>query len=179
MRLSTTETLPRLVGALLLALVATFGLSACGDDAVDGEVPGVEDVLPTDEPAEEPTEDAPEEPAYDGAYDNTFRQGIDDHVDKTVALTGEVEKVISDNAFTLAGNGGTEALLVVGADPTTGLEPGAEVTVTGVVHKAFDLPAVEDEIDVDFDDDTVFQGFDRDPYIQATTVETSTGGATP
>jgi hypothetical protein len=173
----------RLVATLLIAVLAGFGLSACGDDSDNGigdlgvqDTDGPNDTLQT--PSERPSQKASDKPDYVGSYDTKFRAWVDQNDDATVAVTGKVEKVISDNAFTLAGQGNDEDLLVVGADKVSGLQAGRTVTVTGDVHKAFNLPEVEDDIKVDFEDDNVFQGFDRDPYVEATMVDTSTT-ATP
>jgi hypothetical protein len=174
----------RLISALLFAALATFGLAACGDDSGKGmndlglqDTQGPNDTVQT--PTQEPTEKTDSAPDYEGPYDAKFRAWVNDNDDSTVAVTGNVEQVISENAFTLAGEGDSEDLLVVGADKVSGLQAGSAVTVTGTVHKAFNLPGVEDDIHVDFEDDNVLQGFDRDPYVEATQVDTSAPAATP
>ncbi len=182
---TTTPSGPgRFVPALLLALVATFGLSACGDDSRDGmndlglqDTQGPNDTIQT--PTQEPTDRTETAPDYEGPYDAKFRAWVDDNDESTVEVSGNVEQVISDNAFTLAGEGDTEDLLIVGADKVTGLQAGSAVTVTGTVHKAFNLPGVEDDIHVDFEDDSILQAFDRDPYVEAAQVDTTAPAATP
>lgn len=185
MQTHTTRTKRRLIPTLLLALVATLGLAACGDDGDnDGlndlgvqDTNGPNDTLQT--PTQEPTEQNEGAPDYEGPYDAKFRSWVNDNDEGTVAVSGNVEQVISDNAFTLAGEGDNEDLLVVGADKVAGLQTGSAVTVTGTVHKAFNLPGVEDDIHVDFEDDNVLQGFDRDPYVEAAQVDTAAPAATP
>jgi len=175
----------RLISAILLAALATFGLAACGNDSGDGMNDlGLKDnsQRPTDAmqtPTQEPTKRSDSAPDYEGPYDAKFRAWVNDNDDSTVAVTGNVEKVISENAFTLAGEGDSEDLLVVGADKVSGLQAGSAVTVTGTVHKAFNLPGVEDDIHVDFEDDNVLQGFDRDPYVEAAQVDTTAPATTP
>jgi len=158
--------------ALLLALVATFGLAACGP-----HTQGPNDTIQT--PTREPTESTGTTPDYEGPYDAKFRAWVDNNDDSTVVVSGNVDQVISDNAFTLAGEGDREDLLVVGADRVTGLQAGSDVSVTGTVHKAFNLPGVEDDIHVDFEDDSILQAFDRDPYVEAAQVDTAAPAATP
>jgi len=174
----------RLIPTLLLAALATFGLTACGDDSGDGmnglgpqDTQGPNDTLQT--PTQAPTDKTEGVPDYEGPYDAKFRSWVKDNDDATVAVSGNVEQVISDNAFTLAGEGDSEDLLVVGADKVADLQTGSAVTVTGTVHKAFHLPGVEDDIHVDFEDDNVLQGFDRDPYVEAAQVDTAAPAATP
>jgi hypothetical protein len=168
----------RLVTTLLLALVAAFGMAACGDKSIDGGMSdlGVQDTQGPNDTIQTPTEPPQkrdEKPGYVGLYDTQFRRWVNDNEDSTVVVTAKVEKVISDNAFTLAGAGDTEDLLVLGADKFTGLRSGTPVVVTGKVHKAFNLPMVEDDIHVNFENDSVLQAFDRDPYVEATRVDTS------
>jgi hypothetical protein len=171
------------IAAVLFAALASFGLAACGDDS-DGGLNdlGVQDTNGPNDTLQTPTQtpsDKMSKPDYTGPYNAKFRDWVNDNDDSTVTVTGNVEKVINDNAFTLAGEGNTEDLLVVGADTVSGLKSGSSVTVTGNVHKAFNLPVVEDDIKVNFEDDAVFQGFDRDPYVEATAVDTAAPAATP
>ena len=172
MRNITTSGQRRSFPALLLALFATFGLAACAD-----HTQGPNDTLQT--PTQVPTDRTPSAPDYEGPYDARFRAWVDNNDDSTVVVSGNVDQVISDNAFTLAGEGDKEDLLVVGADKVTGLQAGGAVIVTGTVHKAFNLPGVQDDIHVDFEDDSILQAFDRDPYVEAAKVDTSAPAATP
>lgn len=165
--ITTHTTAGRLASYLLAALVGLGSLSACGDDVnppgIDG--PGMQTgpTVPADPPESEDAMDT-----YTGPNDAKFRAWADDHEGAEVAVDATVEKVLNQNAFTLAGEDGAEALLVVDKGAIEKLKAGDTVTVKGIVHKAFDLPVVEDQISVDFDDDTVFEGFDRDPYIVST-----------
>jgi hypothetical protein len=172
MRNITTSGHGRSFPAMLLALVATFGLAACGS-----HTQGPNDTIQT--PNREPTDTTGTTPDYEGPYDAKFRAWVDNNDDSMVVVSGNVEQVISDNAFTLAGEGDKEDLLVVGADKVTGLQAGGAVSVTGTVHKAFNLPGVEDAIHLDFEDNSILQAFDRDPYVEAAQVDTAAPAATP
>lgn len=159
------------VAALVLALFASLGLAACGnDDSGDKNDITLPNTIPgntKDTATHEMSDDA----TYEGPYDAKFRDWVNDNDEAKATVTAHVKEVIGDNAFTLAGTEDDgEDLLVVDPKGTTGLQPGVEVTVTGTVHKAFDLPFVEDEVKVDFENDADFKGFDRDPYLQAKTV---------
>ena len=167
---TNTEGLGRVLAGMLIATSAACGLAACaGDD--DGTAPPAEhSAPPAATHSATPSDGASSQPAYKGAYDAKFREWAGEHEDSVVALTGTVKNVVNDNAFTLAGENDAEDFLVVSKDNTQGLTAGGKVSVRGVVHKAFDLPGVEDNIDVDFDDDDVFEGFDRDPYIVASNI---------
>lgn len=184
MRIITASGPSGFISALLLALVTMFGLAACGDDSRAGmndlglqDTQGPNDTLQT--PTQVPTDRTAGAPDYEGPYDARFRAWVNKNDDSTVAVSGTVEQVISDNAFTLAGEGDNEDLLVVGAAKVTGLQAGSAVAVTGTVHRAFNLPGVEDDIHVDFEDASILQAFDRDPYVEATQVDTSAPAATP
>jgi hypothetical protein len=165
-----TEGLGRVLAGMLIATAVAFGLAACGDNADRGEAPG-NGMSPSAATQNTPSDDD-ENRTYNGAYDKKFRDWAGDHEDAIVTLTGTVKTVVNGNAFTLAGEDGAEDFLVVSKDVSKGLTSGSDVSITGIVHKAFDLPAVKDEIDVDFDDDTVFEGFDRDPYVVASNIST-------
>lgn len=146
--------------ALVAALVVSFGVTACGDNGEVIENPGL--TTHTNSPS------SPEaKPSYSGTNDAKFSHWIDDHEDAKVTVTGQVKTVLSENAFTLAGETGADDLLVVGENKISNLKAGDRVAVVGAVHKAFDLPVVEDTIHVNFNDPTPFQGFEHAPYIQA------------
>lgn len=160
------------VAGAVLALTAGLGLASCGnDDAGDKDDISMPNTVPGMDDSDQKASNDASDDAYEGPYNAKFREWANDHDEATASVTANVKKVIGGNAFTLASTeDDSEDLLVVDTKGTTGLQAGVEVTVTGTVHKAFDLPFVEDEIDVDFENDVDFKGFDRDPYIQAKTV---------
>jgi hypothetical protein len=162
----------RLVAGVLAATVATFGLAACGDNADRAEPPANNSTSPSAAAQNPHANETDEHPTYNGPYDAKFRDWADDHEDAIVTLTGSVKTVVNDNAFTLAGKNGADDFLVVSEDVSKGLAAGSDISITGVVHKAFDLPEVEDEIKVNFNNPTPFKGFDRDPYVVASNIST-------
>lgn len=158
---------------LTLGVIVGFGLTACGWSDHGGNS-GIETQETAPAPASVPETQpaASATPAYDGPYNATFRSWVNTHAESNVAISGKVGAVISDNAFTLAGKGDDEDLLIV-TPRVTSLPTGVRVKVTGMVRKAFDLPLVEDDIEVKFEDGAAFRSFDRDPYVRATQVEPS------
>jgi hypothetical protein len=156
---------------MLIATAVAFALAACGNGSDRAEAPH-NSMSPSASTPNTPSDDTDENPTYNGPYDKKFRDWAGDHEGAIVTLTGTVKTVVNGNAFTLAGEPGAEDLLIVSENVSKGLASDSDVSITGVVHKAFDLPAVKDEINVDFDDDAVFEGFDRDPYVVASNIST-------
>lgn len=158
-----TRPLARTAAGGVLAL-STLSLVACGDTAGPETGTSVEDVQET----------AEDEAAADGPYDSDFYDTVPDLEGETVTVSADVNEVISPESFVIAGTDDTsvDPLLVVGATEVTGLAPDLTVAVTGTVHTAFDLPAVEEELGVDLDD-ALYEDYDQQPYITATGVDTS------
>ena len=156
MKHTTRKQIGRRAG-VTVALIATLGLAGCGGDGDDAAPPVENPVTPVPTQTTAPSDDADTNGTYEGAYDAKFREWAGDHEGATV---------------TLAGENGADDFLVVSKDATLALAAGGKVSVTGVVHKAFDLPGVEDEINIDFSDDDMFEGFDRDPYVVASNITT-------
>lgn len=161
---STTDRTCSIFAGLATALVTSLGVAACGHDA-NGRSPAIKNPGMSTHAA--PTPSAETKPPHSGTNDAKFRHWIDGHEDAPVTVTGHVKTVLTENAFTLAGEHGADELLVVSEDKITNLKAGDSVAVEGAVHKAFNLPVVQDKFHVNFNDPTPFQGFDRDPYIQA------------
>lgn len=164
-----TRPLARRAAAGLVA-VAALALTACGEEDTAGPETGI-DVEDVQEEADE--DDAALEP-YDGPYDTAFADDVDSYVGQEVTVSADVNEVLSTSSFTIAGTDDTdvEELLVVGATEVSGLEPDLAVAVTGTVQEAFDLPAVEDELGVDLDDD-LYTSWEEEPYLVAESVDTS------
>jgi hypothetical protein len=107
--------------------------------------------------------------AYEGAYDEQFLGEIESYDGDTVELEATVQEVLSSEAFTVRGEGVGE-LLVLTTAGTGGLEEDTDVTVTGTLHEAFDLPEVEGDIEEDIDDGA-FARWQETPYVVADSVE--------
>lgn len=153
------------VTAGILAMSA-LGLTACNDDTAGPETgTDVEDIQEEDEAALDP---------YDGPYDTTFYDDIDSYVGEEVTVSADINEVITPSSFVIAGTEDTdvEPLLVVSADEVSGLEKDLTVAVTGTVHEAFDLTTVEEDLETDLDDD-LYDAWDTEPYIEATSIDTS------
>lgn len=95
---------------------------------------------------------------------------LEESAGEEVTVSGTVRQVISPDAFLVGGEGGEQPLLVVNAEPDHSIAEGATVRVTGVVHTALDLPAVEDELGRDLDDADL-TGHGEAPYLVAEAVE--------
>ncbi|WP_432534545.1 hypothetical protein [Kineococcus arenarius] len=147
---------------------AALGLTACGDTAGEEEGTTVEDIQEADDEALQG--EAATTP-YAGAYDGTFYDDVNTYVGQEVTVSAEIDSIVSPQAFIIAGTADTtvDPMLVVGATEVTGLTEGAVVEVTGTVHEALDLPQVEEDTGVDFQDD-LFNDYDAEPYIMATSV---------
>ncbi|MCI2240310.1 hypothetical protein MO973_45810 [Paenibacillus sp. TRM 82003] len=148
---------------------AAFGVAGCSDTAGEEEGTTVEDIQEADD---ESLEGEAAATPYEGAYDGTFYDDVNTYVGQEVTVSAEIDSIVSPQAFIIAGTADTtvDPMLVVGATEVTGLTEGAVVEVTGTVHEAFDLPQVEEDTGVDFQDD-LFNDYDAEPYITATSVE--------
>lgn len=135
------------------AALAVAGVAACSDGGIEGiddETPGVVE--------------------YDGSYDEQFAEEVESYEGDTVQLTGDVQQVVSQDAFTIIGENVGE-LLVVHADAAEGLESGTTVEVTGTLRTSLDLPAVEGYLEEQVDDGA-FAAWDEEPYLEAEQVDT-------
>jgi hypothetical protein len=133
-------------------VLGVVGLAGCGDDETAG----------------------PETSAdVEGVQDEEFWNDVDAWVGKKVTVSAEVNKVISGNAFTIAGDedSDTDELLVVSADVTKVREDSV-VKVTGTVKDGFNAKEVGQELDVE-EDPGIFTGWEGKNYIQASSIDTS------
>lgn len=171
--LATTRTRPLARAAAGTALaIGALSLAACGDTAGPETGTDVEEVQEATE--EEAVDDGPYDGPYEGPYDATFYDNVSDLEGETVTVSADVNEVLPPSSFVIAGTDDTsvDPLLVVSATEATGLAPDLTVAVTGTVHTAFDLAAVEEELGVDLDD-ALYEEYDQEPYISATSVDTS------
>lgn len=155
----------RTAAAAGAAALALTGLSACGDTAGTEEGVDVEDVQ---------QEGDNNDFIYDGPYDETFNEDMDQYEGETVTVSAEVNDVLSENAFTIAGTEDTsvEELLIVSAEGNADLAEDDPVEVTGVVHQAFESTTVEEDLGFTLEEE-LFADYDGEPYIEATTVDTN------
>jgi hypothetical protein len=167
--------------AVVLALGGT-GLAGCSTSGPE-EGANVEDITEEDQPGEEgpiAQEDVEEDPGldpgpYEDTYDQEFSNDYDAYIGETVTVSADVNEIISPAAFTIAGTNDTtvEALLIVHDKELSELSNGQAVAVTGTVHESFDIQTVEKELGVDLEDER-YEEFDRQRYIQASSVDSST-----
>ena len=89
-----------------------------------------------------------------------------------MTLSAEVNDVLDDDAFVIAGTPGTtvDPLLVLYNMDRIDIEEDQVVEVTGTVQQAFDLPTVEDATQKDLEDE-LYQDYDQQPYLEATDVQ--------
>jgi hypothetical protein len=98
----------------------------------------------------------------------------DAYIGRTVTVTAEVTKVITDRSFVLTGDEyGDDSILVLSA-PDIDAERGKEVTVTGVVRK-FTYGAYFDDYDLGGADS--YEDFDAEEFLEAT--GSPSAGASP
>jgi hypothetical protein len=157
------------LAALSIAPMAAFGLVGCNSTSGTEEGADVEDIV-----EEEPVVDEADTGPYDGVYDQGFYDDVDTYIGEEVTVSADVNEILTPMSFTIAGTDDTtvEALLVLHDTELPEVTPGLTVGVTGTVQEAFDLPTVEEEMGVDLDD-AAFEDWDGEPYIEATSVDTS------
>ncbi|MFH5823460.1 hypothetical protein [Georgenia sp. AZ-5] len=159
--------------ATALATAAATALVGCSQGGTDPD-------QDTDAGAEREETSAPEaEPEddngrYDGPYDSEFYDALGAYEGEEVTVIGEVAEVVSPTSFTIAGTEDTDVgpLLIVSLEATGGLEQDMVVSVTGTVHDAFDITAVEERFKTDLDDD-LHQAWSGGPYIEAIVIDLS------
>ena len=89
--------------------IAALSLAGCNSTSGTEEGADVEDVV-----EEEDAVDAESGP-YDGVYDTDFYEAYDSYVGEEVTLSADVNEIVSEKSFTIAGTDDTtvEALLVI------------------------------------------------------------------
>ena len=104
--------------------------------------------------------------------------GLDAYVGQSVLLTGEVQEVLSPNAFVLQGEARDAAaadasILVIGAQQNLAAIDeqllNDRVFVGGIVRE-FDIAAIEEEVGYDLDD-ALFADWDGRPVLVATAIQ--------
>ena len=119
-------------------------------------------------------EGAEGELGYDGVYDQAFVDESASLVGQEVTVSAEVNELISDNAFTIAGTEDTDVqpILVVQASGNPEIQQGLAVAVTGTVRDAFVVTDVESELGIELEDEA-YAEWENQRYIVANNVDTS------
>jgi hypothetical protein len=161
----------RIAGSVAAAGVGLGVLAGCGNDTAGPETGASVEDIQEDNAVEEPAD--PTDPA-DPAEDEIGIDEVPSFVGQTVTVSAEVNEIISDRAFTIAGteNTGAEPLLVIAGQPGMQVTQDSAVAVTGTVKQSFDLAAVESEYGFDYDD-ALFTDFDGEPYLVANSIDTT------
>lgn len=143
-------------GVAVLAAVAAMLLAGCGsaDTVGPGTGADVEDLQSDPDP---------------GAFDDFAEVG--QYVGQKVTVSAKVSEALGPNAFTIADQSGETVLVVYDGTPKD-LTTGTAIKVTGVVASTFAIGEAEDFLGVDLDDNVLTE-FNTDPYIQASSVNTT------
>lgn len=131
----------------------------------------------------QPLRDAPPEP-YDGPYNAAFAEDVGTHPETgeigvhegtEVTLTAEIGEVVSPIAVAITDpqDPSVAPLLVVLENADSALRAGDPIEVTGTVHAAYNVPAVEENLGEAPDTD-VLARYDGQPYIEASQVHRPT-----
>ena len=168
----------RMAAAGIISLGA-FGMVGC-DTAGNEAGTDVEDVQEEGDNPDvtgQATDAAGEDvrtPLFVGPYDQAFNDEADIYVGEVVTVSANVNEIVTPMSFTIAGTDETtvDPLLIVHDGQMTDLSEGTAVEVTGTYQEAFDLPTVEENMDLDLEDDG-FADHDKEPYIEATNIDTS------
>ncbi len=159
--------------ALSLAALSLVGCNTTGPETGTD----VEDIEENPDDLETPTPgggDDESDLAYDGVYDQSFYDDIDSLDGQTVTVSANVNEIISENGFTIAGTDETtvDELLVVHDGSYPELAPGLTVSVTGTVHSVFGIEEVQSDTGVELDQEA-YADWESSPYIEATSVDLS------
>ncbi|WP_426119512.1 hypothetical protein [Kocuria sp. LHG3120] len=167
---------------LVAVVVTAAGVALTGCAASEPE-PGAQTEASAMSATAEPTPDlleaGPAEP-YTGPYDADFAAQIGTYPDTgqisdyegvEVTLTGVVHEVINPVSVAISDpqDPSVPPLLVVREDPNQPLTEGDPVEVTGTVHAAYNVPAVEENLREPPKDD-VLAHYHGQPYVWATAV---------
>ncbi|SOC50047.1 hypothetical protein SAMN05660748_2785 [Blastococcus aggregatus] len=165
-QLGRPHTRPLLAAALVLA---TLGLSACGDEDDNALAPSLE-------PASVPDIRGPEDPddPYVGLLDEAFREDLEAYSQQEVTLLAAVEEVISPRAFTVTSTAGEDLdpVLVVTTADVGNIDPevGQELVIAATPVEDFDADTAIEELRLDLDA-TELDAWDDDVYLLATILE--------
>ncbi|WP_035780657.1 hypothetical protein [Arthrobacter sp. H14] len=157
----------RKTAAAVILPFAALGLAGCGggeDTAGPEESADVQDITEDDGVEESEAADS----RYDAAYDQAFVDEMDTYVSETVTLSAKVNDDITPKFFSIAGTDDTdvEPLLVMHGEDTMDVQDGLTVKVTGTLHKALDIAALEENMGVDLNE-SALENWNGEPYLEA------------
>lgn len=166
--------------AVIAALpAAVLGVTGCGEQSVYEAGVDLEDpdagFLAGDEESDDTLDSGP----YDEVYDQSFWDELTIYFGEEVTLSAQVKEPLdAARAFTIAGMGETTVnpLLVIHAGEVQQLEPGQALIIDGTVREYLDIQVVEEELGADLDD-TLYEEWENDPYLLATSVKADASSA--
>ncbi|TFV57707.1 hypothetical protein E4P41_14055 [Geodermatophilus sp. DF01-2] len=156
---------PTLAAVLVLA---SAGLSACGEDDEGALAPDIE--------AEVPDIRGPEDPddPYSGLLDEAFAEDLEAYAGQEVTLLADVAEVVSPRVFTVTSPDDAEVgpLLVVATEEAGDVDPeaGQALVVAATPIEAFDAGIVAEELDLDVDTEQLDE-WDDQTFLVATVLQ--------
>ncbi|GAB3526964.1 hypothetical protein GCM10027402_26540 [Arthrobacter monumenti] len=95
-------------------------------------------------------------------------EDINSYVSETLTLSAKVNDDITPMFFSIAGTDDTdvEPLLVMHGEDTMDVQDGLTVKVTGTLHKALDIAALEENMGVDLNE-SALENWNGEPYVEA------------
>ncbi|GAA2176925.1 hypothetical protein GCM10009784_25500 [Arthrobacter parietis] len=174
----TRKTWAKKAATIAVLPAAVLGVAGCGEQSVYEAGVDLEDpdagFIAGDEESDNSLDSGP----YDEVYDQNFWDELTIYFGEEVTLSAQVKQPLDPRAFTIAGMDDTTVnpLLVVHDGEVPQLEPGQSLIINGTVHEYLDVEAVEEELGVDLDD-TVYEQWEDDPYLLATSVKVDAASA--
>lgn len=178
--MSATPTWLKKSAIIALLPTAVLGVAGCGEQSVYEAGVDLEDpdagFLAGDEESDNSLDSGP----YDEVYDQSFWDELTIYFGEQVTLSAQVKEPLEARAFTIAGMDDTTVnpLLVIHQGEVQQVEPGQALIVNGTVHEYLDIEAVEEELGVDLDD-AVYEDWENDPYLLATSIEADAASSAP
>lgn len=174
----TTATWAKKAAALAVLPITVLGVASCGEQSVYEAGVDLEDPDEGFLAGEEESDNSLDSGPYDEVYDQSFWDELTIYFGEEVTLSAQVRESLDTYAFTLAGMDDTtvEPLLVLHQGEIQQLEPGQALVVHGTVHEYLDIETVEEELGVDLDN-ALYEQWEDDPYLLATSVKADASSA--
>lgn len=175
---TTRKTWAKKAATLAVLPAAVLGVTGCGEQSVYEAGVDLEDpdagFIAGDEESDNSLDSGP----YDEVYDQSFWDELTIYFGEEVTLSAQVKEPLDPRAFTIAGMDDTTVnpLLVIHEGEVEQLEPGQALIINGTVHEYLDIEMVEEELGVDLDN-TVYEQWENDPYLLATSVKADAASA--